>query len=572
MLEESEVRTIGKYEILGPLGRGSMGLVYKGRDPEIGRLVAIKTLRKLLPTHMQSADMALERFRNEARSAGNLRHPHIITIFEVSRDGDTPYIVMDYVEGQSLEGVLEKEQTLSLDRTLHYLAQVAQGLDYAHEKGVIHKDIKPGNIFVDKSHNVFILDFGIATISESMTDGHLSTGPTLGTPGYMSPEQILSERIDARTDLFSLAIVAFECLTGQRPFPGATFTEVVGNILNAKPLSLTGLMPGLPLALEAEFERALSKEKTARHSTAREMIEAFAAAAGVAEKPGKGFLRPQREDSDAAWTTPTSGAYSSAPRSDLLVTGGQYSSGAGRGREALRTTGGWPLAENPGDMFEHDNRLVVGLLSASKFSPIQAVTFLLGAVAVVMALVLFYQIFQPPAPPPVAVESGAPGSTEPAAAVSQNGALVAPEVESAPAGLPVDALTNKQLLGVLLSAATPEGLLLDALRESYARKVPQLVDTCVELLQHDSYVVRIEAIKTVALLGDRRIVPRLMQSLDDHDPLVRGQAAKALGTLGDRGALGYLSQRMVSEEVPEVKAAIRASIEKINGFPLKDPA
>ncbi|MBN8550801.1 MAG: DUF2789 family protein [Deltaproteobacteria bacterium] len=323
--QESGLRTIGKYQILGPLGRGSMGLVYKARDPEIGRIVAIKTLRKILSSDPSELEAAIRRFKFEARSAGNLRHPNIITIFEVNHDRDTPYIVMDYVEGESLDTVIEVGGKLAPAQMVQYLAQAAAGLDYAHSRGVVHRDIKPSNLLVDKSGNVFILDFGIASINESFPDADASSvvTPIMGTPGYMSPEQVLNEKLDHRTDLFSLAVVAFECLAGQRPFPGDNFTSVIGNILNSKPLSLSALVPELPLSLEAELERALSKKKEDRFDSAEHMIASFARAAGVDSSAGSSAARlvktPVRQRKLSAWrgvkkTWGSAEAESSPPR------------------------------------------------------------------------------------------------------------------------------------------------------------------------------------------------------------------------------------------------------------------
>lgn len=568
MLEESEVRTIGKYEILGPLGRGTMGMVYKGRDPEIGRLVAIKTLRKLMPTALQSADAALERFRHEARSAGNLRHPHIVTIFEVGRDGDTPFIVMDYVEGTTLDQLLEREGRLSPDRVLHYLSQVAAALDYAHKKNVIHKDIKPANIFVDSSDQVFILDFGIAAITESFEGGAASAGPALGTPGYMSPEQILSERLDSRTDLFSLAIVAFECLTGQRPFPGKTFTEVIGNILNADPLPLTAVVRELPLALESEFERALSKKKNSRFPTAQDMIDAFANALGLANLDGRGFLRAS---SGGQWTTPQSRVSSSATaRRDARIESGAFGDpNYGAATEGMGTASSGRV--NSGLAVKHRRRVSV----------LQLFTFLAGASAVAVALGLFYVVYTPPkkqfglAPEPIVATPAPKVERDPGSAPYSSqpvGKLINPQVERPPLGVSLKALTDKQLLGIIVDPQSPEGSIIEALREGSSRKVSNLVDASVQPLQNDSYLVRIEAIKTVARSGDRRIVPRLLQALDDHDPLVRGHAAKALGILGDQAVRSALIEREVAEEVPEVRAAMRSAAERLGANAAQDAA
>ncbi|NDC37782.1 MAG: hypothetical protein EBZ48_06985 [Proteobacteria bacterium] len=561
MLEETEIRTIGKYEILGPLGRGTMGMVYKGRDPEIGRLVAIKTLRKFSLTAAADTEASMERFRHEARSAGNLRHPNIITIFEVGRDGDTPFIVMDYVEGKTLDQILERERRLSPDRALHYLSQVAEALDYAHQKNVIHKDIKPANIFVDNANNVFILDFGIAAITESFESGAESVGPALGTPGYMSPEQVLSERLDSRTDLFSLAIVAFESLTGQRPFPGRNFTEVIGNILKAKPQSLTALAPELPLALEAEFERALAKKKSSRFATAQEMIDALARALGMTNRSGQGFLKPSVDTT--AWEAPR-------PRARVADVRNTGEPAPGMGRKVARTI---PQSLEVSSASGSASQ-AAGRSGPNGASLLQLVTLVAGTVALVVALGLFYLVYAPRDPKPTSSSVASEGATVPGEAPIESAAIVGssprepllkPATERPAMGVPTAQLTDKQLLGVLVDPDSSEGVLVEALREGIKRKPSQLVDACVQPLQNDSYAVRIEAIKTVAQLGDRRIVPNIIASLDDHDPLVRGHAARALGALGDRAALAAISERMVAEDVPEVQAAMRGAIERLNG-------
>lgn len=573
MLDENEYRTIGKYEIVGPLGRGSMGMVYKGRDPEIGRLVAIKTLRKILPTNLQSADVTLERFRNEARSAGNLRHPNIITIFEVGRDGETPFIVMDYVDGQGLDSVLEREGRISTPRVLRILHQVAQGIDYAHSRNVVHKDIKPANIFLDAAENVFILDFGIATIAESFEEGIAAGGPALGTPGYMSPEQILSERLDHRTDLFSLAIMAFECFTGQRPFPGKTFTEVIGNILNAKPLSLTQIAPDFPLALEAEFEKALSKDKSQRFSSAHGMIEAFSNALGGMTTGGRGpgrnsaaiksqSFRPNWEGEAASMTAELppgvvqslKGGVSAPSASDAL----RHRPARVSPSRALRSS---EASQQP------------SVLDEARSSPIQTVTFILGALAVVLAAVLYLMITRrnPDKIQPLAAQQESKvvdaNKLESVAAVEEVKSGSSTEVPTTSSNPPVVGLSDKELLGVLLSAQSNEESLLQALKEGSSRNIPKFVDACIKPLQNDSYVVRIEAIKAVSSVGGASAVGILVPMLEDYDPLVRGHAAKALGNLGDRRALEALSERMVSEEIGEVKRAMRVAIDRINSVP-----
>jgi len=273
------LRFIDKYEIVTTLGRGSMGVVYKAKDPEIGRLVAIKTLKSVFMGDDAAGNEALQRFRQESRSAGKLHHPNIVTIFEAGRtENGSPYIVMEYIEGKSLESLLAESGPLDPLAALHYLSQIASAIDYAHSQSVIHRDIKPSNIIVDATHRPYLLDFGVAKLSDtSLTPA----GTVVGTPSYMSPEQIRGSQLDGRTDLFSLVVVAFEAFTGSRPFPGTDFTTVVSNIIHKAPLTFAELGVDLAPELEKVLAKGLSKERDERYPSALEFVDAAARAFGV---------------------------------------------------------------------------------------------------------------------------------------------------------------------------------------------------------------------------------------------------------------------------------------------------
>ena len=260
-----------------------MGIVYKAQDPEIGRLVAIKVIDWLPYLEGFNREAVLDRFRAEARLAGNLRHSRIATVFEVNSEDNCPYIVMDYIDGRGLNEHLAESGKISPVKALHYLSQIACALDYAHSRSVIHRDIKPGNILIDADGNAYILDFGLALSGVLDAD---SSAPVMGTPSYMSPEQILNREIDYRTDLFSLAVVAFECFTGNRPFEGADSTRVMSGILKGERRDITELTPELPLLLDAEFDKALSPEKENRFLSASVMVDAFSRALGIGADSG----------------------------------------------------------------------------------------------------------------------------------------------------------------------------------------------------------------------------------------------------------------------------------------------
>lgn len=284
MQEESIPGMIGKYKILSILGTGAMGTVYKAEDPEIGRTVAIKVIKVLPSNPYMDEKSCLDRFRIEARSAGSLRHSHIVTIFDVNTEAKPPYLVMDHIDGIGLDRIIESSGRLDPYDVVHYLYQIAQGLDYAHGKGIIHRDIKPSNILVDSGGHAYMLDFGVATIS-----GHShfdENSPIIGSPAYMAPEQILNEELDNRADIFSLAVVAFECFTGHRPFGGDNFTIVARQIIKGEHKSLDNYVDGLPLTLETEFEKALARDKKVRFRSACMMMMVFCDALGIKNPTG----------------------------------------------------------------------------------------------------------------------------------------------------------------------------------------------------------------------------------------------------------------------------------------------
>ena len=257
--------TVGRYEILEELGQGAMGVVYKGKDPKINRLVAIKTIRFSDDFEEQQAKEVKERFFKEAELAGRLSHPSIISIHDVGEDYDLTYMAMELLEGEDLEHFCEKNSLLPLRKILDIIAETADALDYAYTQGVIHRDIKPGNIMLLKNGHIKVTDFGIAkAVSSSQT----RTGIILGTPNYMSPEQINGMEIDGRSDIFSLGIVFFQLLTGQLPFGGKTLTELFYQITQAKHPSPRQINPKVIRPCEQLIDKALAKDPDQRFQRA----------------------------------------------------------------------------------------------------------------------------------------------------------------------------------------------------------------------------------------------------------------------------------------------------------------
>ena len=263
---------LGKYNLVRELGRGGMGIVYEGLDPLIGRKVALKTIRFDVLTRREEQDEAQQRFMREARSAGILSHPNIVTIYDVGEDHGLTYIAMEFIEGQSLEAMIAGRQQLPLEDIISLIAQIGDALDYAHRNGIVHRDIKPANILVDGEGRPRIVDFGIARIaSSSLTQ----TNTVLGTPYYMSPEQIAGRKVDHRADLFSLGAILYELLTFEKPFPGDSMTTVIYRIMNEEPPRPRDIVRDLPPGLDSIVAKARAKDPARRFQSGREIADAL---------------------------------------------------------------------------------------------------------------------------------------------------------------------------------------------------------------------------------------------------------------------------------------------------------
>ena len=259
---------LGRYKIQQVLGRGAMGTVYRAYDPKIDRVVAIKTIT-IPGVVANEVDEYCQRFVREARAAGKLSHPGVVTIYDVGEQVGThaPYIVMEYIEGATLDSLISNSADRPIPGTLDLVKQVAEALDYAHSQGIVHRDIKPANIIVTPDSRAKITDFGIARLAVTQLT---MPGEAIGTPSYMSPEQITGEQLDGRSDLFSLGIILYSMLAGQKPFTGENATSVMFNITYKEPLALTQLNPSLDPQLNHVIERALAKRPTDRYQSGRE--------------------------------------------------------------------------------------------------------------------------------------------------------------------------------------------------------------------------------------------------------------------------------------------------------------
>ncbi len=260
------ISLLGRYEIIDELGQGAMGTVYKAKDPLIDRIVAIKTIN--LDLAEEEKEEYEGRFYQEAKAAGRLSHPNIVTVYDVGKSGDIAYIAMEFLQGRELRDILNDGKRLPVDRVLDIVMQVALGLAYAHEHDIVHRDVKPSNIMVVRDGHVKITDFGIARMTSAAV--RTQTGMVLGSPKYMSPEQVTGKPIDQRSDIFSLGVMLYEMLTGQPPFVGENINAIMYQTLNVMPPPPSTLNPAVPGMLNFIVAKALAKVLDDRYQNAKE--------------------------------------------------------------------------------------------------------------------------------------------------------------------------------------------------------------------------------------------------------------------------------------------------------------
>jgi serine/threonine-protein kinase len=268
---------LGRYQVEKELGKGAMGVVYLGKDPKIGRVVAIKTMALSQEFEPDELEDVKQRFFREAETAGRLNHPNIVTIYDAGEEHDLAYIAMEFLKGKDLVPQTKQGALLPLPKTLLIVARVAEALSYAHLQNVVHRDIKPANIMYDpRADSVKVTDFGIARITDS---SKTKTGMVLGTPSYMSPEQLAGKKIDGRSDLFSLGVTLYQLACGSLPFQGDSMTQLMFKIANEPPLDILSLNPALPECVVEIINKALAKDVAERYQSGDGFAQAVRACA-----------------------------------------------------------------------------------------------------------------------------------------------------------------------------------------------------------------------------------------------------------------------------------------------------
>jgi eukaryotic-like serine/threonine-protein kinase len=275
------LKKLGRYDLVRVLGKGAMGIVYEGRDPNLERRVAIKTV-KVENLSEEAAAEYEARFRTEARSAARLQHPNIVSVYDSDRDGDIAFLVMEYIQGDDLKYHLDKGIRYSLEQSLKMIRDLLSALDYAHKQGIVHRDIKPANLLIEPGGRVKLTDFGVARIQDS-GEATRTQGSMVGTLKYMSPEQVQGQKIDSRADLFSVGVVLYQLLTDKRPFDGDNDFSIIHQIIGHTPAPPSSFNARLPPAIDAVVARALAKDREQRFASARDFAAALQSAMRRAE-------------------------------------------------------------------------------------------------------------------------------------------------------------------------------------------------------------------------------------------------------------------------------------------------
>ena len=587
---------IDKYEVVSTLGRGSMGVVYKGRDPEIGRLVAIKTLKSVFLSNDDAGNEALQRFRQESRSAGKLNHPNIVTIFEAGRaENGAPYIVMEFIEGRSVEVLIAEQGALEPLLILHTLIQIANAIDYAHSQNVIHRDIKPSNIIIDGKYVAHLLDFGVAKLNDtSLTPA----GNVVGTPGYMSPEQIRGAVLDGKTDLFSLGVVAFEMLTGVRPFPGNEFTTVVSNIIHKEPLSFAELKVELPAETEEVLRKSLAKTKDERYSSGMEFINSLAKTfnASVDAAGLLGGYHPDHKWKDVNVTIPKT-INAAMPISATSTKERAVTSSLSKEKGMELGT----AVSKMGRMTTQINNTKSPVRSTQKLSTILFKAFGLGVFTAAVVLFGYYQLVKKHSRDRSLevidhqgreVSLAASSAEENIEVVNLNideskseikdGSSV---IESQKMSEGISSMAAQQLIipqggfdkaeaAKLSNQFLLQGLflpdldinsLISLLNEASAREQVELLPAIVSQISHNNYVVRVNALK--AFMKPRYLSQRIteqaaIKALQDKDVVVRGFAVKVLAEIKSAVVREALQSQLAVEKSEVVIKVLRQSLEK----------
>lgn len=556
-------RTLGNYQIVEEIGRGSKAIVYKAVQPTLQRYIAIK----VVPPRFTSDTTFMQRFQREAVTAARLRHPHIVTIYDVGEQDGLYYIVMEYLEGMTLAELIQQQGLLPLDKVAHIAQQIASALDYAHCQGFIHRDVKPGNVIVGLGDHATLTDFGIvkAVAGTTLTQ----TGMMIGTPQYMSPEQVEGREIDHRTDIYSLGVVCYEMLTGQAPFGGEILAILHAHVYEPPP-PIRSLRSDLPVKVETAINQALAKEPEARYASAMQFVQALATTGEVTEPAtlvafsldqGAGVERLIAElDSDDKEVRTNA-------RERLVEIGGPAVEPLIQALRHKERRVRWNVARALGMI--GDARAVEPLNQSLRDAERLArwsVAWALGMIGDARAVEPLIGLLSDPTARVRWEAAGALGKIGDARAIEPLIGLLQD----------LDADVCRGAAGALgkIGDARAVGPLIDLLRApdaavcrgaagALSKIGGPAVEPLIRLLWDPDADVRWRAAKALGEIGDAWAVEPLISLLRDPDAAVRRGATGALGKISDRRALPYL--RWVAENDADsiVRSAAQEAIERM---------
>lgn len=579
-----------KYRILGALGRSQLGVVYRAKNMDTEQEVALTMLDQEQAGEHTSTPESIERFKFEMRAICKLRHPNIVPVIEATSFGEKLCVVADCVDGEQLDELLERKGPLDSSEAIQYFSQLATALDHIHSREIYHGRFKTGSVIIDKFKVPIIRDIAVSCAGPKHID--------VATLGYCSPEVVLQEQIDERSDQFSLAVVAFECLCGYKPFRGQDYNTVGQSILNGNFRAMSEVRPELPIALDAVFERSFQKEREARYTSSQALVAAIATALQVDHPIVQAaadyeIIRGRRKRKQSDWDLFTIKAL----RDDMAATSGQSFSRykpdedpSTKKRKKVWIDEGpiqkqkkiemydapKPTATTPGGLFDVAQEVAPEDPNALKrlFKP--AMIKLIGAVVGVLTLLsgvkLFLMVTNWAAPSQEEQAAGEYASApveekiDPMALLKEiddtdgkGGPVTAPARKKS-----ISEMTELDIRALLVRGEASDEELLRALYEAKKRSMPDLVSLSTYVLQSASPRLRIGTIGLLAESGDPRAVPFIVPRLDDPEFMVRSEAAKALGVLRDRRAKEHLIARLKKEEVLAVKSSITSALLKLN--------
>ncbi len=550
---------IGQYEIISTLGRGSIGVVYKARDPRMDRIVAIKALKSVFLGDNSPDNIEVRRFYQESKSAGKLRHPNIVTFHDVGiTDLGSPYIVMEYIEGDDIATIIDARAPVDTSEVLQYIFPIASAIDYAHSEGVLHRDITPNNIIIDKSRRPYLLDFSLAKlVNASITP----TGAMLGSPGYMAPELVNGLNVTHLIDVFSLAAVSFEMLTGHTPFAGEDMIRMVYSVMNEPPKRFQELGVMLPIEVEKVLHRALEKNPQNRYQTATQFAEALrdAVTGGVIGTMSLPVVKPPEKAIEKDLVPRQESIVnnimvSEEPKKDEVqeMLNKTIHGGAKGDYIDTSSTGSFVLGDDGNyDNFSPKSYYVEPPKKGILFF---ALLILWSIFGIYLALDKFYPIFTHSIRSYIAVNLGEKLSN---LRVSESERLPAsPDLYKRASNTKVIGLLRNGIVDNNTNSITRFRALIF---EAGTRNNSELRKLLMRLSLHEDELIRIEALKALATdvhIKKEGVVEAFIIALDDEDYLVRAFAVRSLGKLSGKRVVTSLKKRRKQERNDQVIALI----------------